>query len=77
MSQSASDRFADESLLEQSQRLKQQDRLELAALNPEKAQAEVDAVLVKLGNQGVRPRKLRWHGDLGDTAEDPAWMNRP
>jgi hypothetical protein len=64
-----------ETLLERVQAMKIADRERLAKLEPEQAQAEVNAVLVDLKWEVCNPKELIWPGDLGDPAESPAWIS--
>lgn len=64
-----------ESLLESTQQIKIADRQRLANMEPEQAQAEVDAVLVDLKWTVCDPSELIWPGDLGDAAESPDWIS--
>lgn len=64
-----------ESLQEYARRIKGADRLLLNQLDPNVAQAEVDAVLVAAHWAIADRSKLVWLGDLGDEAELPEWMN--
>lgn len=66
-----------ENLNEYAQRIKSMDRHLLNQLDACQAQAEVDAVLVALLWTISDREKLVWHGDLGDEAELPDWMNGP
>ncbi len=62
-------------LFDQVQNLKIADRKRLAALPPEQAQAEVNALLVDLKWSVCDPNDLVWPGDLGDPAEMPSWIS--
>lgn len=64
-----------EKLIEFAQRMKNADRQLLSQLNANQAQAEVDAVLAALHWTISDPKDLVWHGDLGDAADKPDWMN--
>ena len=66
-----------ENLNEYAQRIKSVDRHLLNQLDACQAQAEVDAVLAALPWTVSDREKLVWHGDLGDEAELPDWMNEP
>lgn len=62
-----------ETLLKTAQAIKDAERQRLANMEPEQAQAEVDAVLVDLGWKIQNPAELVWPGDLADPAEEPDW----
>lgn len=63
-----------QTLLELAQSLKAADRQQLSAMQPDVAQAHVDAVLVDLQWKPADPSQLAWPGDLGDSAELPNWL---
>lgn len=66
-----------ESLLDYAQRIKGEDRRRLWETDPNSAQLDVDAVLTVAAWSIVDPARLVWPGDLGDDAEEPAWMTEP